>query len=381
MNHSSTQQPAPTRLSPVIWLVLGDKHGDNAQVEIVEQALPWTCIRKHVQVKDAFLVKKPVVKPSVDHIDLEHSDPLQPPWPDIILSVGRRPSMVALWIKQQSAGHSRIVLFGKPSSHVSDYDLTITSSEILMPPVSNVLTINYPLMRVDNTAIDLASKTWLPKLSSLPRPLIAIMIGGPTKPYVYDQRTTQRIISKAQQIINQQNGTVYLVTSRRTPGHFVDLLYEQLPKGAVLYRWNHRLEENPYKALLGLGDGFVVTEDSISMMIEIAKLGKPLAIFPLHTGRFGRLDRYRRALTGKLFASSSATLPDQFRILVAKCLYQTGLVRQVRDYRAFQNRLIEQGHAVPVHIPLRTPDMPLQDDLSLVVDAIVRFVDAPNTSR
>ena len=39
--------------------------------------------------------------------------------------------------------------------------------------------------------------------------------------------------------------------------------------------------ENPYLALLGLADRFVVTSDSVTMMVEVARLGRPLAIFEL----------------------------------------------------------------------------------------------------
>ncbi len=371
MSKQSTQLPVSK--TPLVWLVLGDKHGDNAQVEIVEQQLPWPCIRKYVQVKPQFAVKKPRVKPSVDHIDLTLSDPLTAPWPDIVISVGRRPSMVALWIKQQSAGKARIVLFGKPSSQVKDYDLIVTSSEILMPPLSNIVSIDYPLMRVDRAAIETASKAWQPKLSTLSRPLIAIMIGGPTKPYIYDQQTVQHLVRITKNIINQQKGSAYLVTSRRTPERILKLLSEQLPQTCILYRWSIESDENPYKALLGSADGFIVTEDSISMIIEVAKLGKPLAIFPLSTGPLGWLDSHRRRLTGKLFSMKSETLVDKLRIGFAQCLYKLKLVRQVRDYRAFQNKLIAQGHAVPIDQPLTMPKRPLEDHISSVVSAIVRF--------
>ncbi|HFD12498.1 MAG TPA: nucleoside-diphosphate sugar epimerase [Crenotrichaceae bacterium] len=365
--------------NPLIWLVLGDKRGDNAQVEIVEQALPWPCIRKHVQVKDKFTVKKPQVKPTIDHINLELSDSLQAPWPDIILTVGRRPSMVALWVKQQSAGLTRVILFGKPSSGVDDYDLIITSSEILMPPVSNVLTIDYPLMRVDTEAIETASKSWQSELSRYPKPLVAIMLGGPTKPYVYDQDTVQNIVIKTRQIIDQENGTPYLVTSRRTPDEFIHSLREQLPQGCELYQWNNQTEKNPYKALLGQADGFIVTEDSISMIIEIAKRGKPLALFPLSTGRLGWLDNHRRRLTGKLFSTRSRTVFDRIRLLLAKGLYMLGIARQVRDYRAFQSKLITQGYAVLIDQPLTKPDQPLVDELPCVVDTIVEFINDSGT--
>ena len=60
----------------------------------------------------------------------------------------------------------------------------------------------------------------------------------------------------------------------------IEAIAAALPTGARLYRWDAG-GDNPYHALLGLADRFVVTGDSISMMVEVARLGKPLAIFAL----------------------------------------------------------------------------------------------------
>ena len=69
-----------------------------------------------------------------------------------------------------------------------------------------------------------------------------------------------------------------------------------LPQGALLYRWDPATTgENPYLGLLAHADRFVVTGDSISMMVEVASLGKPLAIFALPVGN-GLADRLRAAL-------------------------------------------------------------------------------------
>ncbi len=53
--------------------------------------------------------------------------------------------------------------------------------------------------------------------------------------------------------------------------------------------------------LLGLADRFIVTGDSISMMVEVTRLGKPLEILPLPCGLLGTLDQVRRSLARWLF--------------------------------------------------------------------------------
>ena len=60
----------------------------------------------------------------------------------------------------------------------------------------------------------------------------------------------------------------------------VAALEAALPPGALLYRWSAETSaDNPYLALLAHADRFVVTGDSVSMMVEVASLGRPLAIF------------------------------------------------------------------------------------------------------
>ena len=58
-----------------------------------------------------------------------------------------------------------------------------------------------------------------------------------------------------------------------------------MPAGSVLHRWSAEGGgENPYLGLLALADRFVVTSDSISMLVEVASLRRPLAIFDLPVG-------------------------------------------------------------------------------------------------
>ena len=91
-------------------------------------------------------------------------------------------------------------------------------------------------------------------------------------------------------------GSLYLSTSRRTRPDVVAALEAGLPPGATLHRWTAgSSDDNPYLGLLAFADRFVVTGDSVSMMVEVASLGRPLAIFPLPVGR-SLADRVRAGL-------------------------------------------------------------------------------------
>ncbi len=45
------EDPAPrARPTPRVWLVLGDKRGDNGQVEMIAKALGWPCERRNLRM-------------------------------------------------------------------------------------------------------------------------------------------------------------------------------------------------------------------------------------------------------------------------------------------------------------------------------------------
>ena len=94
-------------MTPRTWVLLGDKGGDNGQVETIVQALGWPVEHKYVHMLPEYVLGKPRYGPSLHHIDPERSDPLSPPWPDLIITVGRSPANVALWVKDHGIGISR----------------------------------------------------------------------------------------------------------------------------------------------------------------------------------------------------------------------------------------------------------------------------------
>ena len=76
-----------------------------------------------------------------------------------------------------------------------------------------------------------------------------------------------------------------------------------MPAGSQLFRWSASAPNNPYRGILGLADGLVVTADSISMLVEAIGLGRPAAILTLPVGVTGRLDLARRDALAWLFAT------------------------------------------------------------------------------
>ncbi|WP_461517437.1 mitochondrial fission ELM1 family protein [Porticoccus sp.] len=364
------QRPDPV---PITWLILGDKQGDNSQVETLIEGLGWPHTRKYVHMRDEFVLGKPKFRATLDHLDLSHSDALEAPWPDLIFTVGRRPSMVALWVREQSGNRTRIILVGKPTGNMPDFDLVIASSENQLPPLDNLVPITLPLMKVDPAKIAAEAERWNSRLAALPRPLVAILVGGETGPFVMNEAIADKLAAQARHIQNDLGGTAYVTTSRRTKPEVVQAIKRALPQGTPFFAWSADAGDNPYKALLGTADGFIVTGDSISMMVEVILMHKPLAIFPLSQGFAGTVDQLRRSLIRRLFNPRCETTLDRLRQRLARFIFRFDrfkLLSSTRDFNYFHRMLIKQGLAVWAGETLKLPVNFAANDLDRVVTRI-----------
>lgn len=360
-------------MTPLTWVILSDKRGDNGQVDTIVDALGWPVEHKYVHMLPEYVLGKPRYRPSLDHIDRERSDSLEGPWPQLIITVGRRPSMVALWIREQSQQKTKIVLVGKPSGFMMDFSLVVASAENQLPPMANFQATSLPFMRVNKADVEVEASGWQERFSGLDKPLIAMLIGGETNPFVLNRKVARQLVQTARWVIDELQGTPYVTTSRRTSPEVVQVLREELPEQAVLFEWSAQATENPYRALLGSADGFIVTGDSISMMVEVIYLHKPLAIFPLPGGALGSLDQYRRSFAHWLFNPRQRGTSDRWRHRVARLVYYLDVFKLLcatRDFRAFHQMLIDNKLAVWSGQAFTSPDAELPDDVGLVIKRV-----------
>jgi mitochondrial fission protein ELM1 len=356
--------PPDAARTPRIWLLIGDKLGDNAQVQVLADALGWPCEVRQVFPKPEWVLGKPSFQPGLEHLDLERSARLEPPWPDLILTIGRRPSMAALWVQDRSGGRTRIVLVGRPKRWAERFALIVAPSQFRIPPRDNLVQLALPLMRVDPAKVAAAGETWRPRLAGMKRPLTAVLVGGETKPFRFDAEVAGTLLHELERIRARDGGSLYVTTSRRTRPEVVAALEAGLPQDALLYRWSPETgADNPYLGLLALADRFVVTGDSVSMMVEVASLGKPLAIFALPVGR--DLASRLRAGLGRLAGGEGGLLGR-----LAHLLHRLGIAGYARDLGEIHRLLVDRGLAVRLGQPFRPASGPLADELGAVVGRI-----------
>lgn len=341
--------------SPRVWVLLGQKPGDNAQVLNLVRAVGSPFLEKRIVVLPEWEKGKPLIRPSLDHIDRARSDALEEPWPDLVFASGRRLACVALWIKRASQGRTRIVMIGLPRHRRRHFDLIVVASHYVTSPEPNVAQHDLPLMNVDAERIGAAVAVWGPRFDHLARPITALMIGGPTGGLRFDLEAARDLLAQAVADVAAHGGSLWVTTSRRTPADVVALLERECPAGVRLHVFDADAppEENPYHALLGLADHFIVTTDSLSMMIEVVRLGKTLAMFPLESD-VGGGERVLQRL-GLLRPLDPRRDPIPAGGLRARALQRLGLPIHSRDLSAIPRRLVERGLASWLGDPRVTP--------------------------
>ncbi len=310
--------------TPRVWLLIGKKAGDNTQLRALAQALGWPTIEKRCRYRATELLTNRLLGTTLAGMDRRRSDPLEPEWPDLLLTAGRRNEPIARWVSRQSGGRTRIVHVGRPWSSPDRFDLVISTPQYDLPPSQKVLVIDMPLHAVRWEALEEAARSWRAEFHGLPHPRIAVLVGGPTGFIGFREATVARLAREAETLARWRGGSLLVTTSARTPAFAADLLRRALEVPARIYP--HGGEKNPYLAFLALADEFIVTGESASMLAEAAATGKPLHVFD-PTGEDGLLGRFRPRALGRL----------------ARELL--GPRRMKRDPLGIPRALVEQGRA------------------------------------
>ncbi|HTN98361.1 MAG TPA: ELM1/GtrOC1 family putative glycosyltransferase [Nordella sp.] len=344
-----------------IWLLTGAKHGDNAQTERLIEASGLAFERRRIVLKPGYDLAKPRLHASLHHVDLEKSDALAPPWPDLVLTIGRRLAMVALWIKEQSQDRTKLALIGTPKGDSGKIDLFIVPFQYRAAEAPNIFRIGLPLLGIDPARVATEGERWRATFAELPRPLTVLLCGGSIGSHSFDPETARGVLATIDRM--KEGGSLQVTTSRRTPPETVAAIEKALPAGAALYRWDKAGADNPYIGLLAHGDRFVVTGDSVSMLVEVARLGKPLAIAPLRLANRTISQALRRLRLSDDLAYGAAA---QAQRLGERVLGD----RTSRDFTLLHDLMYRQGWAVPLGSPFVKPKEPPADDTVLAAQRL-----------
>ncbi len=205
------------------------------------------------------------------------SDSLSPPWPDLVISCGRRSSPLALAIKKQSKDKTFCVHIQNPLFDLNAFDLIVAPEhDQLEGP--NVVSTKGALHKVTPQKLEEGIKAFASLFQGLPRPYSTVLIGGSTNRYTMPREAMEDLIQKIFFIRNTTQGSVLVTPSFRTP--FRDILTQALQGQPGIFLADIE-RVNPYLGMLGLADFLFVTDDSVNMVCESCVTGKPIYILPL----------------------------------------------------------------------------------------------------
>ncbi|MBT4738768.1 MAG: nucleoside-diphosphate sugar epimerase [Rhodospirillaceae bacterium] len=268
--------------SATVWALTDDRPGNNTQVFGVAQALGWPVEEKAIRYSTLARLPNLLRGASLAGVADESRGALSGPWPDVVIAAGRRSAPVARWIKRQSQGKTKLVQIMFPGhAGAKDFDVIAVPAHDANTRVSdwpNVISITGAPSLITPDLLAAEAERWKGRYDTLPRPHIAVIVGGATRRRAFSQVDAFDLGSQVAALASSTGGSVLLTTSRRTGKKAEAALMQSIPEPRVVFQWGHD-GENPYRGFLALADAIVVTGDSVSMCAEACATETPVYIY------------------------------------------------------------------------------------------------------
>jgi mitochondrial fission protein ELM1 len=268
-----------------VWLLLGKFGGDNAQVrglgEHLTRRFGWTCETRSLRFHAERKVRLDTLPGAIDRA---RSDPLDAPFPDVVVSCSRFYGVAAAWLKRRAFRTMVHVHLGRIAAPMGSFDLLAATAQYGLPPAPNFMPLTLPFVSQDAPRAAAAVAAWTPRFRHLPRPWTVLLVGGPIARIAFDEATIDRIADQAMTSARTVGGSLITVVGRRTPGRLRRRLAAGIAQASELPSWSvgwPAPEPNPYPAVLAMGDRFLVSSDSASMIADACMTGKPVDLVRL----------------------------------------------------------------------------------------------------
>lgn len=286
------------------WVITEGIAGTENQCIGVAEALGVTTVIKRIKLKFPWKQLSPMLP---GYGLAEGSDPVDPPYPDLVLASGRKAIGIARALKQRSP-QTFVVQIQDPRINPKHFDLVVVPQH---DPTrgDNVIVTKAGLHRVTPAKIAAAKENVEKQLTKLPRPRVAVLIGGTSKAHTMTPQNAKLLAVQLLHLAESPNIGLMITASRRTGPENEKLLREML-QGPAIYFWDGT-GDNPYFGFLALADYIIVTEDSVSMASEALSTGKPVYIAALEGGA-RRLDMFHKILQEQGYTRPFTGLLEQW---------------------------------------------------------------------
>ena len=343
LNECRENQPAKDSKTsngklPLVWLLLDDRPGHTTQVTGLARRMKWPYAAHQLEFNFMNRLPNPLLGGSLTSLSGQGRAKLKPPYPDLVIGMGRRIVPVARWIKRQSGGRSRIALLGrKAMGSPAGIDFLVSCVHFDQVPREGLFELVVPPTQVDEESLTAARLARPNPIAALRKPRVVLLVGGPTAQHRFDAQFAGRMAAQIAKATDDLGGGLAIVTSRRTPIGAVDAMRASAPT-AHIHVWQMASCDNPYLSYLANADFLAVTGESKSMIAEGSATECPLTIYPLEEKPPGLKNSFARVL--RRMAEGKGTVAWLCRkVLLA------GWIAPARDLNLMHRAMQEQGLA------------------------------------
>lgn len=330
---------------PRVWILLDDRPGHRTQVVGLAERLGWSFDARKLSFNRLNKLPNPILGASLHSVDRSKSDALTPPFPDVVIAMGRRCVPVARWIRRMSEGRCRLVQIGRKGVTAADeFSLLISCAHFNMPPHARRRNVPVPPSQVTDERLAEARDMWAEKLAERQKPHIVLLVGGDSALHAFPADYAVDVLKRAEAATESLRGSLTVVTSRRTSSEAVQAM-QSAATSAMFEIWDRSQARNPYLGYLAWADGLIVTGESESMLAESVATGKPLHIVAMPEKRLSPMKQLKRRLTYRARGQDLSAL-------VCSMLFNQGWMTPYRDLDKMHDAMCAAGLAHPFETAL-----------------------------
>jgi mitochondrial fission protein ELM1 len=299
--------------NPVIWALIDERPGTGNQCRAVANSIGLPFIEKHLNWSTFANMPNFFIGASLRGLTTISKSRIKSPWPDLVISSGRRAAGAARFIKRKSHGDCGLVHIMYPGSGATeDFDIiAVPNHDGDLKNSGNVIRITGAPHGIDAGALSQARVRWNAKFSKFKKPITALVVGGSTKRHPFTNKMAKELGRQTADFVLKAGSSLLVTTSPRTGNSFdfvLEGLFEKNIEPAFVYRWkaDGLPGDNPYLGFLANADQLIVTGESTTMCSEACAIGNPVHIFAPE----GFLGEKHKRLVDELVSVGYARLLD-----------------------------------------------------------------------
>lgn len=285
------------------WIITDGKAGMNVQACGVADALGLDYKMKIVAPSGVWRMASPWGPVAPSERFGAAGTLFAPPWPAVAIATGRLSIPYLRALRKKAGPQTFTVVLQDPKAGTGIADLIWVPAHDRLRG-ANVMTTETSPHSFTQTRLTALRASVPADIAALPKPRIAVILGGKNAVYKYRDEDDDRF-EKALQSLAALGASFMITPSRRTHDRLLRKV-EAATRDHPRVLWDGT-GANPYPDFLAHADVLIVTADSVNMTGEACASGKPVLVFT-PSGGSAKFDRFHETLRSY---GATRPLPEQ----------------------------------------------------------------------